>query len=93
MKTFYDIREAQAEIERLQQENANYEEEIVAQIAITRKREAQIAELRNDLTAARLELEALRRCLRGIASCATCEVCRGAAQSHLHPKGDPHGQS
>lgn len=49
----------------------------------------ELERLRNELTAARLDLEALRRCLRGIASCATCEVCRGAAQSHLHPSAEP----
>jgi hypothetical protein len=26
-----------------------------------------------------LEIERLRACLRGIASCATCDACRGAA--------------
>lgn len=39
---------------------ADYEEEVQAQLAITRKREAEIAELRNDLTAARLERDHLR---------------------------------
>lgn len=64
------------ELSLAQEGLANYEEEVVAQIAITRKREAQIAELNSDLTAARLELEGARHDINRLMAACTAEATR-----------------